>query len=292
MATHAMAMVKWEVFRSGEREGDRYKSSYYYACKQKRLVDLVGQGGTLWLVTSRRKAGQPRRYHLAYKLVDCMTEEPWTEKAEEFGRYMVVSHDRRRSVHFSYNDATAILRRLIFTSGKPMAEVDNIGLRLLTIPQLTAEDVILLNAFEQKLFSERCVFLSYSHRDLRIAERLEAEMERRGIHVRRDSSSLERGEEWRPALAREVRAADYFLVLVSPQSAISEWVRREVGWALAERGEGGLVERIIPVVLPGGGWESFSELHAYQRVDYPRRAGANFFDDLARELSSLPQRRR
>jgi hypothetical protein len=30
----------------------------------------VGDGGTLWLVTSRRKQREPRRYHLAYKLVD------------------------------------------------------------------------------------------------------------------------------------------------------------------------------------------------------------------------------
>jgi hypothetical protein len=290
MTTHAMAMVKWNVFRSGGG-GEPYTRSYYYASKQKRLVDLVGDAGTLWLVTSRRRKGGPRRYHLAYKLVDCFAVPPSEEKAEQFGPYMARARDWDRSAHFPYNDATDTLRRLRFTTGQPLTERSNIGLRLLSIPQLTPDDVTLMEAFQHKVLSERAVFLSYSHQNRRAAARLEDELETRNVHVFRDVTSLRAGEDWPAALERAARGADCVVVLVSPAAADSDWVRREVGWATAEAQPGGLVDRIIPLALPGGGWDAFPELHRFQRVDYPRRPEAGFFDDLAREIASAPRRR-
>jgi hypothetical protein len=288
MPNHAMAMVKWEVFRSA-KSGGRYSRSYVYACKQKRLVNLVGDGGTLWLVTSRRKPGEPRRYSLAYKLVDCRSTPPWQEKAEEFGDYMVSAQDWVHSIHFPYNDATELLLRLRFTTGHPLAASTQIGNRLLSIPQLTADDIALLDAFQQKILSERAAFLSYSRKNSGIACRLENELEQRGVHLFRDATALELGEDWQAALARAVRAADFFLVLVSSQAAASNWVRQEIAWAIAECRQGGLVERIIPIVLTQTAWQSFPELHGYQKVIYPRKPEASFFDHLASELASLPR---
>jgi hypothetical protein len=284
-------MVKWKVFRSGGG-GEPYTRSYYYASKQKRLVDLAGDGGTLWLVTSRRRRGEPHRYHLAYKLVDCVAASPSEEKAERFGPYMVRARDWDRSVHFPYNDATDTLRRLRFTSGKPLAEHSNIGLRLLSIPQLTQDDIALMETFQHKVLSERTVFLSYSHRNRRVAARLEREMEARNVHVYRDATSLRAGEDWKAALERAARGADCVMVLVSPAAAASKWVRREVNWATAELKVGGLVERIVPLVLPSGGWDDLAELHPFQRLDYARRPDAAFFDHLAEQIASIPRRRR
>jgi hypothetical protein len=290
MTTHAMAMVKWNVFRSGG--GAPYTRSYYYASKQKRLVNLVGDGGTLWLVTSRRQPGEERRYHLAYKLVDCIAAPPWEEKAEQFGPYMVRARDYGSSVHFAHNDATDTLLRLRFTSGRPLTDRSKIGLRLLSIPQLTPDDVALMEAFQQKVLSERTVFLSYSHRNRRLATRLEAELEARNVHVYRDATSLQPGEDWGSALRRAVRSADCVMVLVSPAAAASDWVQREVNWAMAELEAGGLVKRIVPLVLPSGGWDDFSGLHPFQWEDYPRRPDAAFFDRLAAKLASIPRKRR
>jgi len=287
MTTHAMAMVKWNVFRSGGG-GEPYTRSYYYACKQQRLVDLVGDGGTLWLVTSRRKKGAPRRYHLAYKLVDCIAAPPSDEKAEQFGDFMVRARDWERSIHFPFNDATDTLRRLRFTTGQPLTGRSNIGLRLLSIPQLTQDDIALMETFQHKVLTERTVFLSYAHRNRRVAARLEGELEARNVHVFRDVTSLRAGEDWRAALERAARGADCFMVLVSPAAAASKWVGREVDWATTELEAGGLVERIIPVALHGGGWDDFPKLHRFQRVDYPRRPESTFFDGLAREITSAP----
>lgn len=291
MTTHAMAMVKWNVFRGGGG-GERYTRSYYYASKQKRLVNLVGDGGTLWLVTSRRRRGEERRYHLAYKLVDCVAAPPWEEKVEQFGSYMVSAQDWGSSVHFPYNDATDTLLRLRFTSGQPLTDRSKIGLRLLSIPQLTPDDVALMEAFQQKVLSERTVFLSYSHRNQRLATRLEAELEARNVHVYRDATSLQPGEDWESALRRAVRSADCVMVLVSPAAAASDWVRREVNWAKAELEAGGLVECIVPLLLPSGGWDDFPGLHPFQLEDYPRRPDAAFFDRLAAKLAGIPRRRR
>ena len=105
------------------------------------------------------------------------------------------------------------------------------------------------------------------------------------MHVFRDATSLRAGEDWQAALERAARGADCVVVLVSPAADGSDWVRSEVGWATAEAVPGGLVARVIPLALPGGGWDAFPELHRFQRVDYPRRPEASFFDDLAREIS-------
>ena len=255
-------------------------------------MNLVGDGGTLWLVTSRRKRGDERRYHLAYKLVDCVAAPPWEEKAEQFGPHMVRAQDWSGSVHFPYNDATDTLLRLRFTSGQPLTDRSKIGLRLLSIPQLTPDDIALMEAFQQKVLSERTVFLSYSHRNRRVATRLEAELEARNVHVYRDATSLQPGEDWQAALERAVRSADCVMVLVSPAAAASDWVRLEVDWATTELEAAGLVERIVPLMLPSGGWDDFPELHPFQREDYPRRPDATFFNDLAAELASIPRRRR
>ncbi len=291
MTIHAMAMVKWNVFRPGEGS-ELFTRSYFYAGKQKRLVNLLDGGGALWLVTSRKKKNQPRRYHLAYKLVDCHAAPPSDEKAEHFGSYMVRAGDWNQSIHFPYNDVTDTLLRLRFTTGQPISDVSKIGLRLLSIPQLTPEGVELLTRFQEKVLSERNVFISYAHKNRRIATRLEHELEARNVHVWRDETALRAGDAWEAALARAAGSADAVMVLVSPQSAQSFWVKREVSWAINEwNAEGGLVKRIIPVVLPTGGWDDFTEVHPFQWMQYPRRPDGAFFDSLAAEIVRATRRR-
>jgi hypothetical protein len=290
MTTHAMAFVKWDVFRPGrERPTER---SFKYASRQRRLITLVGNGGTLWLVTSRRTQDGALRYSLAYKLVDCVARTPDPAKEERFGPNMVYGQDWIRSVHFPYNDATGILRRLRFASGPPMSEVNNIGFRLQGIPRLAEEDVALLEAFQQKVLSERTVFLSYDHDDSAIADQLEVELGARNVHLFRDTTALQPGEDWEPSLRRAAHSSDYLLVLVSERAAQSEWVKREILWALAERREGGLVERIIPLILTRAGWEGFPELHPFQGMPFPETPDAGFWDHLARQLQAISRRRR
>ena len=289
MSGHAITFVKWDVFRSGA--GERYSRGYLYACKRPRLLKAVEEGDTLWLVTSRRASDQTLRYHLAYRLADCVHADPSREKEERFGRYMVCARDWGRSVHFPYNDVTSTLRRLRCVTGRPLWEETNLGNRLtVSIPRLTPEDVRVMEAFQQRVLTERTVFLSYSHQDVAVAAGLETELAARNVHVYRDAQSLYPGEPWQPALERAVRAADSFVVLISPDAGGSGWVKQEVAWALNEQRSGGLVAHIVPILLPTGGWEAFAELHHLHRVDYPAQPTSAFFDRLVEQLEARPRR--
>jgi hypothetical protein len=280
-------MVSWKTYRPG---GGTEGPVRGYGSDQRRLLERVADGGTLWLVTSTRRGQQPRHYHLAYKLVDCDTIDPAASFSGRY-RYVVRGRDWRESRHFGFNDATSTLQRLRFTSGKPMAEVTNLGLRLLSIPELSTEDVELLKRLQHKIEDGRNVFVSYSHKDDAIASLIERELADRDVSVSRDTSMLYPGQRWQDALCQEVEGTDCFVVLVSPNSAKASWVRREVAWALAEHAAGGLVTTIVPIVLPGGDREAFPELHDFQAWDYPDRATRTAaFDRLAEGIAARTQR--
>jgi hypothetical protein len=288
MVPHALAMVKWKTFRPGGQGG---VAVYDYGSDQKRLIEIVGSGGTLWLVTSRKRPKQPRTYHLAYKLIDCYQIPREDSIFSGKWKYVVRAGERGRSVHFQYNDVTETLRRLRFTTGRPMAEVDNTGLRLLTIPELTQSDIDLMERFEHKVLEGRTGFLSYSHRNRIIASRIELELEDRDVSINRDVTFLRTGDDWQKALAKEVMSTDCFIVLISSYAAESKWVHQEVDWAVSEFKTRGLVSRIIPLVLPSGGWESFPQLHSFQHINMPTSASKDFFDKLASDIALAPKSR-
>jgi hypothetical protein len=267
MAKQAAAMVKWQIFRPGKGTGGA--AVYDYGSDKKLLHQRVADAGTLWLITSTRKSKEPRRYHLAYKLANCKIVRPEESIFSGKWKYVVRAQDWEKSCHFGYNDATDTLRRLQFTSGKSMSEVTNMGLRLLSIPELNPEDVTLLKRLQHKIVNGRTAFVSYSRADASLAAKIESELGKRDVSVSRDVAFLKPGQEWAEALLQEVSGTDSFMVLISPNAAKSTWVRREVNWALSEYEASGLVKSVIPVVLPRGGWEHFPELHRFERWDFP-----------------------
>lgn len=283
MPTQAVAKVKWETFRPSGGTGGA--AVYDYGSDQKQLIARVANGGTLWLVTSTRRGKEPRRYHLAYKLVNCTAVLPEQSIFSNKWSYVVRAQDWRESRHFGYNNATDTLRRLHFTSGKSMSEVSNMGLRLLSIPELTADDIGLLQRLQHKIENGRAVFISYSHADATLAAKIEYELSKRDISVSRDMAFLLPGQDWAEAIQQEVTGTDSFVVLISPSAAQSPWVRHEVSWAINEYAARGLVKSIIPVVLPQGGWDQFPELHRFQRCEYPaQERQQEGFDQLAKGI--------
>ena len=283
MNKHAMAFVRWEIFRpGGGKPGERV---YDYGSDQIRLVNLVGEGGTLWLVTSKGMPGN-KTYHLAYKLADCHQIPKEKSHFSRNWKYVVRAQDWGNSLHFKYNNATDILRRLCFTSGPPMSEVSNMGNRIVHIPELTLDDVSLLQRFQHKIQYGRSVFMSYSHADNSLASSLEEELEKRDIRVSRDVTFLKPGEEWKAALEREAKSTDCFLVLVSANSAKSKWVREEVDWAMDEYRKQGLVKKIIPVVINEESWQAFPEsIRKFQKWEFPVPENLGAFDRLSKAIS-------
>ncbi len=92
------------------------------------------------------------------------------------------------------------------------------------------------------------VFVSYCHEDssdVAKANELAQFLEKHGLSVFTDQKML-LGEKWAERISREIRGADYFVVLLSPESAESDMVINEVRWARAEQKRG---LKILPLRL-------------------------------------------
>lgn len=112
-------------------------------------------------------------------------------------------------------------------------------------------------------------FISYSHaRDLPIAEAFQRELRRFGVpwfrhrtadltdrpgpphrplRIFRDATSLSASPELWPTIETALRASRWFILIASPPSAESIWVRKEIDWWLANRGRD-----TILIALTGG----------------------------------------
>jgi len=109
------------------------------------------------------------------------------------------------------------------------------------------------------------VFISSASQDSRFVEgQLIPLLNRHQIETWCASQSIRPGEEWEPGIRRGLNWCDWFLVVISPHAGKSNWVRREVGWAIDQR-----VGSIIPVMLADcdtSPWDL--SLRGIQHVDF------------------------
>ena len=78
---------------------------------------------------------------------------------------------------------------------------------------------------------------------------------------------MEPGERWEKQLYRQIDGCDLFLLFWSQAAKDSEWVKREVGYAL---GLGAKCPQIRPVVIEGPPvpppWDELKQLHFDDRL--------------------------
>jgi TIR domain len=86
------------------------------------------------------------------------------------------------------------------------------------------------------------IFISYSRRDSEFVDRLIEALEKYGFPTWQDVNAITGGEVWKGAISKAVREADAFLIVLSPQSASSENVSKEL--AVATK----YARRILPVM--------------------------------------------
>ncbi|MBN1508653.1 MAG: toll/interleukin-1 receptor domain-containing protein [Sedimentisphaerales bacterium] len=89
------------------------------------------------------------------------------------------------------------------------------------------------------------VFISYAHEDKEIAKRLVRQLEDAGLEVWDDSSILP-GDNWAEKISQALKESQAMVVLVSAAALDSEWVRREIDFALGTKEYRG---RLIPVFV-------------------------------------------
>lgn len=85
------------------------------------------------------------------------------------------------------------------------------------------------------------VFISYSRRDKEIVESIVSQLEAAGIDVWLDREDIKAGRQWRKQIVEGIDTADAFVLHLSPHSAASDNVLKELN--LAE-------EALDPFILP------------------------------------------
>lgn len=122
------------------------------------------------------------------------------------------------------------------------------------------------------------VFVSYAHEDEQSVSQLVSELDKRGFKaVWFARKQLQPGDRLNPEIRKAIDKAEYFVVAVTHYSRNSEWVAREIEYAL-EREKKGVKIRLIPIYLTSRDVpESLRDYLAIDMRDYVYKAG---FEDL------------
>jgi class 3 adenylate cyclase len=110
------------------------------------------------------------------------------------------------------------------------------------------------------------VFISYNQKDLEFVEQqLVKPLNDAGICTWYSRANIKKGSSWVRSIPEGIKECQWMIVVISKNSAASEWVKREVELAFAE---GSFGEKIIPVVIDNTELNQVSEwLKAKQAVN-------------------------
>jgi len=123
----------------------------------------------------------------------------------------------------------------------------------------------------------REIFLSHSHHDRKFAARIAEMLRQHGVPVWYSPSNIVGAQQWQDEIGTALNRCDWFLLVLSPNSIESMWVKREVSFALQQER---MSERIIPLLYQDCEIAKLSwVLPGLQYVDYQRS-----FDDGCRAL--------
>jgi len=95
----------------------------------------------------------------------------------------------------------------------------------------------------ERLHTMTQIFISYSRKDIAFARKLAGDLEKLGYSVWWDITDLRGGDDWVRVIPEAIAASDFFIVVLTPNSTVSEWVRKEYTQALSLR------KKIIPIML-------------------------------------------
>lgn len=85
------------------------------------------------------------------------------------------------------------------------------------------------------------VYVSYSHKDINIVERIKEYMDKYDICFKDSSSVINPASVWEDSIIDAITKSDYFLIIITKNSINSEWLRREIDSAIFNN------KKIVPV---------------------------------------------
>ena len=110
------------------------------------------------------------------------------------------------------------------------------------------------------------VFLSYSTVDSRFATQIAELLKHHGVPVWYSHTEMLGSMQWHDEIGHALRRCDWFVILLSPDSVNSFWVKQEFMFAIRQKR---LAPRIVPVVFRSCDYEQFSwTVSSYQLVDF------------------------
>jgi cellulose biosynthesis protein BcsQ len=92
---------------------------------------------------------------------------------------------------------------------------------------------------------EARIFISHDHQDQKFVEKMiQPFFNDHGIRTWYDRQNIMGGTQWKDAIVEGLNSSDWFAVVLSPRSVQSEWVRREVEWAMDTK-----PGRVLPILM-------------------------------------------
>ena len=120
------------------------------------------------------------------------------------------------------------------------------------------------------------IFISYSRKDMGFARKLAGDLEKAGYDVWWDISDLRGGDDWVRVIPAAIESSQYVIIVLSPNSVESEWVRKEYTQALSLR------KKIIPIMLAATGVP-----FALNTINYVNFTSGEYVDNLKNLLTAL-----
>ena len=110
------------------------------------------------------------------------------------------------------------------------------------------------------------VFLSHSSHDRRMAARLAATVTAHGLSVWYSPTEIVGAQQWHDEIGKALSRCDWFMVILSPQSVTSKWVKRELLFALQNDRYN---DHIVPILDQACDYTMLSwTLSSIQMVDF------------------------
>ncbi len=118
----------------------------------------------------------------------------------------------------------------------------------------------------KKSLLPREVFLSHASKDRRMATRIADFFRKKGIAVWYSKTHIKGGQQWHDEIGKALARCDWFLVLLTPAAVRSDWVQRELLFAL---NDSRYKEQIVPLNYQSCDFVKLSwTLGGFQFVDF------------------------
>ena len=128
----------------------------------------------------------------------------------------------------------------------------------------------------RKLNRPQEVFLSHSSQNRSFAKWLKGELNQRGVRAWYSETHIVGAQQWHDEIGKALDRCDWFLVILSPSSIKSIWVKRELVFALENERYN---KRIIPVLYRPCNLKLLSwTLSSMQQVDFTRKREAGLIE--------------